>query len=376
MKVYLRHFAFRSMTICTILIIVKHSLKTTCFGAGIILLLLVSNIQCKNAPIFRVEKNPEKTEEGIAAKEAQALVPAQGADLPVTSFGEIWAYVVAGNESAYKRGLPLTDIGYFGAEIDSYGVLTDVPRRQRLSTFSGRVHLVVVSNSRSLTHFVLIPGSNERKTLIADLLAATGNFDGLQIDFENIPARDGEAFLSFLRELRSGLPQGKMLTIALPARTRKIDSDVYDYEKIKPYVDRILVMAYDEHWSGSSPGSVASLDWCRRVADYSFRAIGPEKLIMGLPFYGRAWGDYSPSRALIYTTTEGIMNDHDVEEIKYENGIPTFTYNRNVSIRVYYENEYSLSARMQIYKSMNIRSIGFWRLGQETPNVWNILKLE
>jgi len=339
-------------------------------------LLLVSNIQCKNVPFFRAEKNPEKTEEGITAKEAQALVPAQGAELPVTSFGEIWAYVVAGNESAYKKGLPLTDIGYFGAEIDSYGVLTDVPRRQRLSTFSGRVHLVVVSNSRSLTHFVLIQGSNERKTLIADLLTATGSFDGLQIDFENIPARDGEAFLSFLRELRSGLPKGKMLTIALPARTRKIDSDVYDYEKIKPYVDRILVMAYDEHWSGSSPGSVASLDWCRRVAEYSFRAIGPEKLIMGLPFYGRAWGDYSPSRALIYTTTEGIINDHDVEEIKYENGIPTFTYNRNVSIRVYYEDEYSLSARMQIYKSMNIRSIGFWRLGQETQNVWDILKLE
>jgi len=339
-------------------------------------LLLVSNIQCKNAPVFRAEKNPEETEETIAAKEAQAFIPAQGADLPITSFGEIWAYVVAGNESAYKRGLPLTDIGYFGAEIDSYGILTDVPRRQGLSTFSGRVHLVVVCNSRSLTHFVLIPGSNERRVLIADLLAATRNFDGLQIDFENIPARDGEAFLSFLRELRSGLPQGKMLTIALPSRTRKIDSDVYDYEKIKPYVDRILVMAYDEHWSGSSPGSVASLDWCRRVADYSLRAIGPEKLIMGLPFYGRAWGDYSPSRALIHKTTEGIINEHNVEEIKYENGIPTFTYNRNVSIRVYYEDEYSLSARMQMYKSMNVRSIGFWRLGQETQNVWNILKLE
>jgi spore germination protein YaaH len=148
---------------------------------------------------------------------------------------------------------------------------------------------------------------------------------------------------------------------------------VYDYEKIKPHVDRILVMAYDEHWSGSRPGSVASLDWCRRVADYSLRAIGPEKLIMGLPFYGRAWGDYSPSRALIYTTTESIIEDNNVTEIGYENGIPTFVYNKNVSIKVYYEDEYSLTARMQMYKSMNIRSVGFWRLGQETSEIWKYL---
>jgi spore germination protein YaaH len=349
---------------------VKHLTKKACFRAGVILLFFFLFIQCTS--IFA-----KFTQDETSPVEAQpSFSNVTGSALPVTQFPEIWAYVVAERESALTSSLPLTDIGYFGAEIDSYGSLTDVPRRQRLSSFQGRVHLVVACNSRSLTHFVLMSGSSERRTLIADLLAATGNFNGLQIDFENVPARDGEAFLSFLRDLRSGLPQGKMLTIALPARTRKLENDVYDYEKIKPYVDRILVMAYDEHWSGSSPGSVASLDWCRRVADYSLRAVGPEKLIMGIPFYGRAWGDYSPSRALIYTTTEGIIKDSNVEEIKYENGIPTFTYSKNVSIRVYYEDERSLSTRMQMYKSMNVRSIGFWRLGQETSNVWSTLKLE
>lgn len=294
-------------------------------------------------------------------------------DLPVTEFAEIWAYVVAGRENALKKGLPLSDIGYFGAEINSYGNLTDVPRRQNIS-FPARVHLVVACSSRSLTHFVIQSGRPEREALIAELISASKSYDGLQIDFEYVPARDGDAFLSFLTELRAGLPD-KMFTIALPARTKKIADDVYDYEKIKPLVDRILVMAYDEHWSGSSPGSVASLAWCRRVAEYSLRAIGPEKLIMGIPFYGRAWGDYSPSRALLYTTLEGIIKDDKVEEIKYENGIPTFTYNKNVSIKVYFENEYSLSSRMEMYKSMNVRSIGFWRLGQETTQIWRYLKL-
>jgi spore germination protein YaaH len=236
--------------------------------------------------------------------------------------------------------------------------------------------LVVKCDSRSLTYFVLKPGSQERQALISDLLTAAKNYDGLQIDMELVPQRAAAAFLSFLQELRKGLPQNKMFTICLPARTRKIADDAYDYENIKPIVDRIFVMAYDEHWSGPNPGSVASLGWCKRVAEYSSRVIGREKLIMGLPFYGRAWGNYSPSRALVHSTTERIINENNVKEVRYENGIPTFDYNVNVSIKVYYENEKSLSNRMNIYKSMNISSIGFWRLGQETKEVWNYIKLE
>lgn len=361
----------------TILKTMKHSILNICIKTTAWVLFFASFSYCSSFPkngssstdVELVETESEEEEDDFPP----LFIPVYDSKLPITSFNEIWAYVVAGGENALKRGFPITDIGYFGAEINSYGKLTDVPKRKNIS-FSGRVHLVVASNGRALTHFSLMPGSNERKTLIADLLEAAKNYDGLQIDFENVPARDGEAFLSFLRELRAGLAD-KMFTIALPARTKKIADDVYDYEKIKPFVDKILVMAYDEHWSGSNPGSVASLQWCRNVAAYSLRVIGQEKLIMGLPFYGRAWGNYSPSRALIYTTIERIIKDENVKDIHYENGIPVFDYNKNVSIKVYFEDGKSLSARMEMYKSMNVRAIGFWRLGQETQEIWKILQL-
>ncbi len=294
---------------------------------------------------------------------------------PESSFGEIWAYVVADREAALTEGLPLSDIGYFGAEVDSYGKLSGVPQRQKLS-FPARIHLVVVCNSRALTHFVLAPESSVRRELITDLLSAAKDYDGLQIDFEQIPARDTDAFLSFLKELKAGLPKEKMFTIALPARTRKLTDDQYDYERISPHVDRILVMAYDEHWSGSKAGSIASLEWCAQVAEYSLSAVGNEKLIMGLPFYGRAWGDYNPSRALIHATTESLISEHNVKEIKRENGIPVFEYNKKVNVKVYFEDVFSLTARMDMYQSMGVQKIGFWRLGQETKDVWNYIKLE
>jgi spore germination protein YaaH len=344
----------------------------TGFGASVLLIIGLS--QCLGTP-----GGKSATNRGINADEEfestlPIILPPNDAVLPVSAFGEIWGYVIAGREDSLTKNLPLSDIGYFGAEIDSYGKLTDVPARRRI-TFQGRVHMVVACNSRSLTHFVLLPGSAERRNLIADLLAAAKNYDGLQIDFENIPARDGEAFLSFLKELRAGLGN-KIFSVALPARVRKIADDINDYEKIAPIVDRVLVMAYDEHWSGSTPGSVASLSWCSRVAEYALRVIGREKLVMGLPFYGRAWGDHNPSRALIYPTIERLIREREVTDIRRENGIPVFNYEIPVSVKVYFEDEYSLSVRMELYKSLGVTSIGFWRIGQETPRVWKLLRLD
>jgi spore germination protein YaaH len=335
---------------------------------------------CKNSPppaetTAAEDAVEEITEEAIEDDEEDLIeLPPLGDKLPVSMFPEIWGYVVADRESALTRNLPISDVGYFAAEVDSYGSLVSIPARRNLPRYTGRVHMVVKCDGRALTHFVLMPGSAERKALIADLLAASKDFDGLQVDFEYVPTRDREAFWTFLAELRAGLGT-KMFTVALPARSRKVADDVYDYERILPMVDRILIMAYDEHWSTSAPGSIASLAWCRRVANYCLGVIGREKLIMGLPFYGRAWGESNPSRAIVYTTTESIIKQFGVTNIRREEGIPTFDYRITIPVKVYYEDEYSLSARMEMYRSMNVRAIGFWRLGQETQEVWRYLRL-
>jgi spore germination protein YaaH len=116
--------------------------------------------------------------------------------------------------------------------------------------------------------------------------------------------------------------------------------------------------------------------WCKNIADYALKTIGPEKLIMGIPFYGRGWGNKTTSQAYIHSTIERIQNENSVTEIRRENGIPTFDYEIPVSVKVYYEDDYSLSVRMDMYRSMGVNAVGFWRLGQETPAVWKQLKLE
>ena len=306
---------------------------------------------------------------------SELVLPPPGTALPVSSFNGIWAYLVSGREQALDFSGPVSDLVYFGAEVDSYGQLVDIPNFRNISSFRGRKHFVAACNSRSLTHFVLVEGSAERKALVRDLLEAAKPYDGLQIDFEYVPAKDGEVFLSFLRELRAGLGD-KVFSAALPARTRTLRDDVYDYEKIKPIVDSILVMAYDEHWSTSEPGPIASMNWCNRVARHALDAIGPEKLVMGLPFYGRSWGSVNTNRAYIHSGIEELMREQNINEIRRENGIPNFKYEMPMSVTVYYEDEYSLSARLEMYKRMGINAVGFWRLGQETPAFWPLIKLD
>jgi hypothetical protein len=328
-------------------------------------LILILCVSCKSVPkpdsqIDRDEKNCEAGP-GFTA-------------LPVSSFGEIWGYLIDGREEALGLRYPLTDIGYFGAEVDSYGRLTGVPDPRKIGFFPGQVHLVVACNSRGLTHFVIEEGSRARERLIADLLDAAEPFDGLQIDFELVPLKDGEAFLSFLRELRPGLGE-KVFTIALPARTEQPANDVYDYRKIMPLVDRILVMAYDEHWSTGEPGPIASLNWCRSVAAYALETIGPDKLIMGLPFYGRTWGSMNLNRAFFHSGIERIKRENKVDIVNRQDGVPTFTYEVPVTVTAFYEDEYSLSVRLNIYRTMGVRAVGFWALGQETPLVWEFLRL-
>ena len=295
-------------------------------------------------------------------------------DLPVSSFGEVWVYMVVGREASFSPAYPITDIAYFGTEVNIQGRLIGVPDFNRIRNMPGRKHLVASCTGQAVSYFALLEGRPEREALIRDLIAAAQPYDGLQINFESVPAVSRNAYLSFLRELRAGLGN-RMLTVALAARTRTIANDVYDYAAILPIVDRILVMAYDEHWSGGSPGPIASMEWSERVARYSLDTIGRDKLIIGMPFYGRRWGSITPNMAFIHSGIMDIIRDENITDIQRLNGIPNFRYVAPVTMTVFYEDERSLALRMNIYRNMGVDKVGFWRLGQETQAFWSYIRI-
>lgn len=287
-------------------------------------------------------------------------------------FREVWGYVLSGRENQFSPKMPITDLCYFSAEVNSYGEL-EVPRYVPFKNYKGRVHLVITCTGRALTHFTIDPNSSERERILRSIAQAAKNYDGIQVDYENVGARDAKNFRLFLSAIRKRIGDEKWLTVALPARMSR--DIIYDYTQIAPIVDRIIIMAYDEHWSGSKPGPVAGMDWCSRVADYCTEILPNKKIVMGLPFYGRSWQNESYGSAWIYPSITRILGENNVQNIERTNGIPHFSFPATIQVTGYFDDTYSLVERCRMYKNKNIKRIAFWRVGQEDPSFWPWLKI-
>ncbi len=285
-------------------------------------------------------------------------------------FKEIWGYVLAARLEEWDKKAPLTDIGLFSVDIDCYGKLEKAPPRYIIKDFDGRVHLVATCSSKSLSHFVLDPKYGVRVQLIKDLIKATEGFDGLQIDYELVPKEDSENFADFLRILKKKLGE-KTLTVCVPARVKSFEGDVYDYKRLSEICDKVMIMAYDEHWSTSGPGSVASVHWCKRIQDYALNILPPEKYIIGAPFYGRSWAEKPVAQAWYFNGANRIMNENGVNRINRKDGIPYFEYEAKVKVTLWYDDATSLVQRARMYRTAGFTNIAFWRMGQEDAEFWN-----
>ena len=290
------------------------------------------------------------------------------------SFPETWAYVSPGDESRLTGSLPVTDIAFFSAGLNNLGALSGVPDFKKISAAKARKHLVVAeTGNAALIHFCLDPRYGLRDALAEAIASAAQPYDGVQIDFEAVMSSDADRFVEFLSILKAGLG-GKTLSVAVPARWRKT-GDAYDYARIAPAVDRVIVMAYDEHWSGSVPGPVASAQWTAKVAAYALQNVGASKLVMGLPFYGRAWPDKQLSRAYHHSGIMRILNEQAGSVARGDGAVPYFEYRETVVVRVYFEDAASVFAKLRSYRDASVRAVAFWRFGQEDPAVWSILRV-
>ncbi len=298
-------------------------------------------------------------------------------ELDKLQFDEIWGYLYASQNDRLPENCPVTDIGYFGAGLSTFGSLCDVPDVTKLKqtgkTDGKRIHMVVADNGKALTHFCISPEYNVRHKLINDIADAAVAFDGVQIDFELVSLADAEHYISFLTELKHKL-KGKIFSVAVPARMKK--NEIYDYEKISAIADKILIMAYDEHWSTSKPGPVASVEWCKKILDYAKTVLSKKQLIMGIPFYGRAWADVNPATAYRYVTLQKLIKEKNFSEDIFQrtDSIPNFKYEQTVNVTVFYEDCESVKEKAALYRKEGISQIGFWCIGQEQSEVWDLFR--
>jgi len=295
-------------------------------------------------------------------------------------FNETWSFVLQWHEDEYNAEMPISDLCYYYTDINCYGELIDIPDRSKLKVKEGtRVHFGMCCQSTSLTHFVICPEYGLRDKIVKAIVKAAKDFDGIQLDFEYVPRRDKKQYLDFVKAIRAEQniqSKGQMLSVCVPGRYKISDYDIYPYKELSELCDRIFVMAYDEHWATSEPGPVASTEWSEKVADFAISQVPAEKLIMGMPLYGRTWNDKSTAKAWYYSTLQKNLIENDVKEIFYEDDIPMFKYKTEVEVTGYFNDNYSVLNLCDMYQNAGVSKVGFWRIGFESEDFWNYIKVQ
>ncbi len=283
----------------------------------------------------------------------------------VTTVSPTW-FSIASNEGAISS---LADSNYvntahelgvqvwglvdnFGENIDSYKVLSSTISRERLE-----------------------------KELVS--VALSCGMDGINIDFESLPVEAGPHFIQFLRELSvSCRANGLVLSVDnyVPAGYNRY----YDYAEQGVLVDYVVIMAYDEHYAGSTEaGSVSSISYVENAIKNTKEMVPAEKIVIALPFYTRLWKETTVDGVTILglERTPGMK---DAAATVEENGAQAewdettcqyyAEYDKDgAHYRIWLEEARSLSEKVNRVRQAELAGIGTWRLGLETEDVWDVL---
>jgi spore germination protein YaaH len=136
---------------------------------------------------------------------------------------------------------------------------------------------------------------NNREELAECLADAVGlyNLDGVNIDIENVTPKEREAYVDFVRMLRELLGPDKTIVVSVAANPWGVSTGCMApmITGLAAYCDYLMIMGYDEHYYGGPAGPVSSYSFLDMSLKYAVDVIPKEKVVLGLPFYGRIWAD-------------------------------------------------------------------------------------
>lgn len=195
-------------------------------------------------------------------------------------------------------------------------------------------------------------------------IVQTYNIDGIDIDWEYPTSSDAgissdpddtKNYTLMMRDIREAIGKKKLLTLASVSNARYID-----FKQILPYVDFVNIMAYD---MGNAPLHQAALyrsgnsGWM--TADEAVQAhlaagVPADKLVLGVPFYGRGGTEYP-------TTNYGEINFNEpYHEVWDDTAKVPYLANQSGKLVLGYDNPRSLAIKCQYIKDMNLKGIMYW----------------
>ncbi|QJD80973.1 glycosyltransferase [Spirosoma rhododendri] len=212
-----------------------------------------------------------------------------------------------------------------------------------------------------------------RRAFIAQVVAQLDkhHFQGVNIDFEELNEETNETLTDFVREMHAALhPKGYLVTID----TAPLNED-YDLPELREYVDYIVLMAYDQHFSTSAPGPVAPYQWIEYVLEETCKQIPSEQVILGVAGYGYDWPAKGEGVDITYQQAMARANRKSATPVRFDNQ----TYNLSFRYQddagkphtVWFNDAASAYNVLRATEDYETAGAAIWRLGSEDVRTWD-----
>ena len=230
----------------------------------------------------------------------------------------------------------------------------------------------LVSDFDTNVDFAQLYSSKAARTNMVNKLvgeAKSYGFDGINLDYENIKSAYAKDYLQFVRELSVACERNGIV-LSTDNYKPEAYNRCYNLKEQSKFVDYVIVMAYDEHYAGTDAGSVASLPFVKEAVEDTVQLV--------IPFYTRIWtttDGNTTSRAVgMQAAIDQLNSDGQVALWNDDCGQYVASYTVGSSTRqIWFEEEKSIKAKMQVIQQENTAGVACWKLGLEKSTVWSVI---
>jgi len=212
---------------------------------------------------------------------------------------------------------------------------------------------------------------------IDDALAANGDA-GVMVDFETMPAGSIGMLRQFIADLHARLaPKHKLVTVTVP-----IDDEAWSPRAFAQVADKVVLMAYDEHYMTGTPGPIASNNWFVSHVSDALRGIAANKVIVALGSYAYDWHGGDADALTVEEAWLSALDSGTRPIWDRVSGNTGFAYDddttKNPATAPVRHDVWMIDAatswnQLQVLGHFGIGSVALWRLGSEDPGFWTAL---
>jgi len=316
--------------------------------------------------------------------------------MPRLGTAAVNGYVTDIGAETLETALPyLTWLSPFSFRADVNGALTPtftVPVGE--SAAFRTENLLTVTNlraaggfDRDAAHSILTnAGAQDSFFTSVETLLDSGQWQGVDLDFEYIYPFDRDSYSGFLRRFAARLhAMGYPLLVAVAPKTSAAQSGLlytaHDYAAIGDAADHVILMTYEWGYTYGPPMAVSPLDKVRAVLDYAVSAIPAEKLLMGIPNYGYDWTlpfrQGTAARPLTNPAAVQLAGEKGAE-IRFDPRAeaPFYNYTDTDGVRheVWFQDARSLGAMYRLAGQYGLGGFSFWNLNRPYLPAFRVLE--